>query len=129
MTGKKIGFFVLMMLFTMSSALSAQSSFKIVVNSTNPISSIPRVEAQRYFLKKATRWEDGTQVKPIDLKADSPAREKFTKDVLNKTVSAVKSYWQGQIFSGAGIPPKEVTSDQAVLEWISSNSGGIGYIA
>ena len=113
----------------MGMTLSAQSSFKIVVNDANPVNSLSKSEVQRLFLKKTNQWEDGTQVKPIDLNPDSPVRINFTKDVLNKTVSAVKSYWQGKIFSGAGLPPQEVTTYNAVLEWVRNNPGSIGYVS
>jgi len=129
MTVKRIGFVVLVMVLTMCTALSAQSSFKVVVNTANPASSLSKAEVQRFFLKKATRWEDGSQVKPVDMKPESSVRVRFTKDVLNKTVSAVKSYWQGQIFSGAGLPPQEVAGDNAVMEWVRNNPGGIGYVS
>jgi len=125
----KLIYYIVLFLIVLSTTLTAQTSFKVIVNAANPVSSLSKMEVQRCFLKKTTQWEDGTQIQPVDLKSDSPVREQFTKDILNKTVSAVKSYWQGQIFSGSGLPPQEVANDRAVLEYVRNNPGGIGYVS
>ncbi|MBN2414486.1 substrate-binding domain-containing protein [bacterium] len=120
---------VAIVLLTLCVNAAAQSSFKIVVNTANPVTSISKADLQRIFLKKTTKWEDNTQITPVDLKSTSSIRASFSNDILNKTVAAVTSYWQGQIFSGAGLPPREVDTDREVMDWVKENPGGIGYIS
>ena len=49
--------------------------------------------------------------------------------MLHKSVSAVKSYWQQQIFSGRGVPPTERSTDSEVLAYVRSNPNAIGYVS
>ena len=66
---------------------------------------------------------------PVDLNESSKTRENFTKEIHGKKVSAIKAYWQKQIFTGRGVPPPEKSSDKEVLEYVEKNEGAIGYIS
>jgi ABC-type phosphate transport system substrate-binding protein len=112
-----------------ASAASAQEGFKLVVNASNGASSVAKDEASQYFLKKKSAWPGGQTVQPVDQTDESPVRRAFSKAVLKKDVSAVKSYWQTQIFAGRGVPPPEKTSDAAVLAFVEANSGALGYVS
>jgi ABC-type phosphate transport system substrate-binding protein len=122
-------------LVTLGLALAAGSAhaqvaeYKLVVNASNAASSVTGEEASQYFLKKKTAWPGGLTVQPVDLSGESATRRAFSKALLKKDVAAVKSYWQTQIFSGRGVPPPEKSSDAAVLDFVESNPGAIGYVS
>jgi len=107
----------------------AASTIKIVVHSTSGADSITKARVGDLFLKRATRWENGRAVTPVDQSEKSSARVAFTKDLLGKEVSWVKSYWQKMIFSGRATPPVELSSDGEVLDYIRSNPDAIGYVS
>ncbi len=110
-------------------ASALAQNFRIVVHESNPTSSLGKAEVSNMFLKKAIKWKNGGDVQPVDQKASSPVRSEFTKTIHGKSMDAVQSYWQQQIFSGRSVPPQEVAGDRAVLEWVQSNAGGIGYVS
>jgi ABC-type phosphate transport system substrate-binding protein len=116
---------------TLVSAQPAGSapSYRVIVHPRNPLASLDRSYLADAFLKKTTRWDDGESIQPVDLIADSAARRKFTADVLHRSISAVKSYWQQQIFSGRDIPPPELDSDVAVRDYVLKHRGAIGYLS
>lgn len=107
----------------------ASAGYKVVVNASNPASSLTRKQAAAIFMKKASKWEHGTPAVAVDQVAAANARETFSKEVLGKSVSAVKSYWQQQIFAGAEVPPVEKSSDDEVIAFVKSNPGAIGYVS
>ncbi|MGO9088573.1 MAG: hypothetical protein ACLQBK_25490 [Candidatus Sulfotelmatobacter sp.] len=112
-----------------SASVWAQAkSYKVIVNPSNPVSSMSREEVSRIFLKKTTKFPDGRGASPVDLPANSPTRESFSKDVHGKSTSAVDAYWQQLIFSGRDIPPPQ-KSESGVLEFVRSNENGIGYVS
>src|SRR3954467_6143701 len=78
----------------------APADYVVVVGQSNAISSLTREQASKLFLKKVATWDDGREVLPVDLPETSRVREAFTKDVMHRSVSAVRAYWQQQIFSG-----------------------------
>jgi ABC-type phosphate transport system substrate-binding protein len=105
------------------------SAFVVVVNDQNASESVSRTAVSRFFLKKASRWENGAAVLPVDLPANSPIRDAFSREVLAKSVSSIKAYWQQQIFSGRDVPPPEKGDDAAVLEFVQSNPNAIAYVS
>jgi ABC-type phosphate transport system substrate-binding protein len=105
------------------------ATYKIVVNETNPVSTLTREELSRIFLKKVTTWRDKRSVQLVDLAESSPVRQSFTKQVHGREVASVKSYWQQMIFSGRAVPPPEKVSDADVLAYVAANPAAIGYVS
>jgi hypothetical protein len=48
---------------------------------------------------------------------------------LGRPVAAVRSYWQQIIFTGRGVPPVEFGNDSAVLSYVRSHRGAVGYVS
>jgi ABC-type phosphate transport system substrate-binding protein len=114
----------------LSSPLAAQSQeFTVIVNASNPVASLPRDDVAKLFLKKTVSWASGQAVAPVELPPTAKARVEFARDILNKSVGQVKSYWQQQIFSGRDVPPPEKQSENDVVAFVRSNPGAIGYVS
>ena len=116
-------------LFLLLVPTAAAQDFQVVVNATNDIQSVNKQQLSRCFMKQTTTWINGQTIAPVDQAASSTVRQKFSKDVLGKDVSAVKSFWQRQIFSGRSVPPPEKASDAEVLAFVRANAGGVGYVS
>ena len=128
---KKIIILLISIGFLLGSGLShaRAADYQVIVNSGNPVSSLSRDQVSKMFLKKVTKWENGRKILPVDLASSSPVREKFSQDIHHRSVSAIKNYWQQQVFSGRSAPPPEKTSDAEVLDYIQANPGAIGYVS
>jgi ABC-type phosphate transport system substrate-binding protein len=103
-------------------------SYKVIVNQSNPVSSMRREDMSRIFLKKTTKFPDGRGASPVDLPVNSSIREVFSKEVHGKPSSAVDAYWQQLIFSGRDVPPAQ-KNESGALEFVRSNENGIGYVS
>ncbi|MEO8033946.1 MAG: substrate-binding domain-containing protein [Acidobacteriota bacterium] len=104
------------------------ADFKIIVNSSNGATRIAKSDLNAVFLKKMAKWSDGTQAAPINQSKKSPVRDSFTATVHGKSVAAIDSYWQQQIFSGRDVPPPEKSSDADVVAFVKANAGAVGYV-
>ena len=114
----------------LSSPVAAHAQeFTVIVNASNPVSSMPKDEVARLFLKKTVAWQTGRAVAPVELPANAKAREAFAREVLNKSMAQVKSYWQQEIFSGRDVPPPEKQTENDVVAFVRSNPGAIGYVS
>jgi ABC-type phosphate transport system substrate-binding protein len=114
----------------LSSPLAAGAQdFTVIVNSANPVASMPRTDVAKLFLKKTVSWQSGQSVAPVELPPAAKAREAFAQTVLNKSIAQVKSYWQQQIFSGRDVPPPEKQTENDVVAFVRSNPGAIGYVS
>ncbi len=103
--------------------------FRIVVNPSNPVASLTVEDVGRIFLKKATKWENGMTIAPVDQGSSARVRGVFSDAVHGRSASAIVSYWQQQIFSGRGVPPVEKQSDAEVIEYVRAHPGAIGYVS
>ena len=103
--------------------------YRVIVNPANRATELDRQFLTDAFLKKITTWLDGEVIHPADLAPDSPVRRAFTHDVMNRSVEAVKGYWQQRIFSGRDVPPPEFETDDEVVRFVLKHEGGVGYVS
>ena len=122
-----MGLFV-MVLFHGTTLSQNTGKFKLIVNAQNPISAMAKDQIEITFLKKATSWENGLKTAPIDLPYSSPIRQFFSRVVLGKDISAVKAFWQIQIFSGRDVPPLQKKTEEEIIQYVENNQGAIGYV-
>ncbi len=110
-------------------AAGDKPAYYVIVNTANPTTQLDRKFVADVFLKKQTRWADDSLIKPVDLSSNSPVRERFTEAVLGRTVSAVKSFWEQNIFAGRDTPPPELDSDDAVIKFVIKHPGAMAYVS
>ncbi len=108
---------------------AGDSGFVIVANARVPVATVDKEFLSRAFLKKIKTWEHDVPIAPADLEPESTVRERFTRSVLGRSVAAVRSYWQQVLFSGRDVPPPEFDDDDAVLRYVISKPGGLGYVS
>jgi ABC-type phosphate transport system substrate-binding protein len=129
---KKLAFLLLALaapLFLQWHTTAAAEGYKVIVNRANPTTSISKSELSGLLLKKVSKWEHGVAADPVDLDSSSETRESFSRDVHGRSVASIKNYWQRQIFSGRDVPPPEVSSDAAVISFVESRPGAVGYVS
>jgi ABC-type phosphate transport system substrate-binding protein len=119
----------LLVLLLSVSALAQGPAYRVIVHPSNATTSMTRDQVADAFLKKVTRWQSGESIRPVDLHGGARARQEFARDVLRRSLAAVRSYWQQLIFSGRNIPPPELDSDAAVLAFVLRYPGAIGYVS
>jgi ABC-type phosphate transport system substrate-binding protein len=108
---------------------AAQPSFAVIVHGKNRARALDKVTVADAFLKKRTQWSDESVILPVDLPRSSAVRRQFSEGVLGRSVESVRTYWNRQVFSGRSVPPPELESDDAVIQYVSKNPGAIGYIS
>jgi ABC-type phosphate transport system substrate-binding protein len=114
---------------TADPAPSPAQDFAVIVNVSNPISTLSKDEVAKLFLKKTISWSSGQSASPVELPVTAKVRESFAREVLNKSVAQVRSYWQQQIFSGRDVPPPEKPTEDDVIAFVRANPNAIGYVS
>lgn len=112
------------LLFATSSALA---ELVVVVNPANA-NTLDSKTVQRIFLGKDKKFADGNESIAVNQSADTQIRQDFDEVVLGRSSSQVSAYWSKLVFTGKGIPPKEVSSDAEVIDLVSKNPSVVGYI-
>lgn len=111
-----------------SQASDGAPAYRVIVHAESGMNGASRELVTNAFLKRVTRWPGGEHALPVDLPPTSAVRERFSEAVLGRSVAAVRKYWQQQIFSGRGLPPPELDSEQAVVRFVAKHRGGLGYV-
>jgi hypothetical protein len=84
---------------------------------------------QDAFLKRIRHWPDGPVIQPVDLPPAAAERASFSREVLGRSVAAVRAYWQQRIFSGRDVPPPELANDERVVEYVVTHRDAVGYVS
>jgi len=112
-----------------STILRAQDvAYRLVVHASNPVASLTRDQVSKIFLRKVTQWDGHKPVLPVDQAPESPVRRTFTKQIHQRTIAGIQTWWQQQTFAGIAVAPPERTSDAAVLAYIRMYPNAIGYV-
>lgn len=108
-----------------SGLLKAQT---VVVVHPDNAAQLSEKQIKRIFLGKEKKFPNGEPSIPVNQTANSSARNEFDSNTLGRSTAQISAYWSKLVFTGKGIPPKEVSSDAEVIELIKQNKSVIGYI-
>jgi len=80
------------------------------------------------FRRKQNFWDNGVRVQAVNLPATHPLRHAFSLAVLGQTPESMEDYWREMYFNGV-LPPHVLASEEAVILFVSSTPGAIGYVS
>jgi hypothetical protein len=69
----------------------------------------------------------GRRAQPVNLPTQHPLRRWFSQQVLGRTPEELDGYWRDQYFNGV-LPPYVLASEEAVIRFVASTPGAIGYV-
>jgi ABC-type phosphate transport system substrate-binding protein len=107
---------------------AAQAELAIVGHPSLNIAGVSKAEVRDIYLDRENEFSDGTRAEPVTQPARSPAREEFVKKVLGMDERSLKSFWAKRMFTGRARPPRELSGDEQVREWVASHPHALGYI-
>ncbi|MEE2871220.1 hypothetical protein A15D_00662 [Alcanivorax sp. MD8A] len=106
---------------------AAQAGIVVVVSKSSDLAGLTRNEVRQIFNGQLNRVGE-VSVKPLDMPVAASQRELFYQRVMGKSVEQMKSYWARMIFTGRGMPPREVSSDREMTLLVGSDRHFIGYM-
>lgn len=71
---------------------------------------------------------NGIAVTAINASTGSQVRIKFLQNYLNEDEEKYEAYWIVRRYIGKGTPPREITGASAVVDFVRSTPGAIGYV-
>lgn len=118
----------LLLFFGFLLSMPAQAGGLVVIASPQVAAdSISMSEIAAIYTLKKTSWGNNIPVVPVNREVSSAVREKFSEAVFNLSPQELAEYWNQLRFKGK-VPPLIQTSDQAVLGFVRSVPGAVGYI-
>lgn len=106
---------------------SVQAGIAVIVNPNLPESQLSDSDVKRIFLGKDTAFPGGEEAIPIENNNASDLYAMFHQKVTRKSPKQLRAYWAKLTFTGKGVPPREVSSEE-VKKLVANNQNIIGYI-
>jgi ABC-type phosphate transport system substrate-binding protein len=108
---------------------AAGEAYRVIVNPSNPATTVSRTDLARLFMRTAGTWPDGTPAAAVDQPRTAPVRDAFSRDVHKRDADRVVAHWATLVYAGREMPPPVRRSDQEVLEFVRQTPGGVGYVS
>ncbi len=124
--GKKILLLWLTLFITLSFS-SASAEIILIANPNISETSLSLKDVQRIFLRKKKILSG--KALHIAIQKNKSKHSEFLQKYVHKTPSQFNRYYKKLVFTGKGKPPLLVADDSAMLSYISSTPGAIGYIS
>jgi ABC-type phosphate transport system substrate-binding protein len=70
----------------------------------------------------------GGSLTPIDQTVGSAIYVEFYKKTTGRDIAQVKAIWSRILFTGRGLPPKQLPDSAAVKKAVAANPNAVGYI-
>ena len=112
---------------TFCSVASAQD-IVFVANKDVGVSSIKASDLRAIFTGEKTRFADGSHAVPVLLKG-GPVHEVFVQNYCGETPGEFRAQWRKAVFTGQGAMPKAFVSEAALIEYVGSTPGAVGYVS
>lgn len=107
-------------------SLTSLANVAVIVNPNNA-NNLDAETIKKIYLGKLKSYDNGSKVNPVNQDGNTITDE-FNEKVVGKSSSQLNAYWSKLVFTGKGTPPEKLSSDQAVIDYVSGNNDAIGYI-
>jgi ABC-type phosphate transport system substrate-binding protein len=119
--------FLVALTLSLHCRISQAQDVLIIANKNSAASQISAAELRDVFTGVRTRLSDGTRAIPVALKG-GPAHEVFLKNYLQQNPDEFRVCWRKVVFTGKGSMIKDFSNEAAMLDYVSSTPGAIGYV-
>jgi len=99
----------------------------VVVGKSSPIRAVTLDTVRDVFLRRQRLWADGSRAMPVNLPADSPHRQAFSRRVLGRLPTELVDYWNRLYFDGIR-PPLVLRSPDAVCAYVATEPAALAYV-
>ena len=108
-------------------ALDKNHGFAVIVSTSVKTRHLSRASLALIFRRRQTFWPSGEHIHPVNLPAKNALRVAFSSCVLGQSPQDTEDYWRQMYFHGT-LPPYVLASQRAVVLFVASTRGAIGYV-
>jgi ABC-type phosphate transport system substrate-binding protein len=119
---------LLVLALAMPNAWAIDRPFVVITAPGATEHHLTRESISLIFKRKQKYWENGTRIQPVNLPTTHPLRRAFSQTILGQTPEALEDYWREMYFHGV-LPPYVLASEEAVILFVGSTPGAIGYVS
>lgn len=99
----------------------------VIIAVSNPQDTLSLDSLKLIYQRKSQMDAEGNRWIPLNLPVTDPLRRGFSLALFSLLPEEQDDFWNIQYFNGIS-PPKVMASEEAVLRFVASTSGAIGYV-
>ena len=107
----------------------AASDIVVIVNASNPATTLDKAAVKAYYLKQRRTWANGEKVRAVDIPDDPAARTEFITKVLGLSVAEFERHWISQQYASGDGPPAKAPDEANMIKLVQLFKGGIGFVS
>lgn len=117
------------MLLIVAFAFSSQGfAIEVVANIQVPESQLSQSQLRRIYTMRQLRWSDNTSITVFVLPSQHLLHHRFAKERLQIFPYQLNRIWHKLTYSGLGVAPIIVYSEEELIQAVMDTPGAIGYI-
>jgi ABC-type phosphate transport system substrate-binding protein len=102
-------------------------SVQVITNADRGQLKLDRATLLAIFLMRVRQWPDGAPVHVFVMPSDSSLHDRFARELLGTYPYVLSRTWDRMVFTGTGLAPEVVRSEQEMRDKVSTTPGAIGY--
>lgn len=120
---------LLAMMIALTCGGQVHAEIMVVVNANNPVNELTEREVKQLFLGRMRRFPDiNSDVIVLDREPTATLYREFYKQVVHMDLMRLHRYRARYLFSGQGRLPERVSSQGAVIDYVSKKVEAVGYV-
>ncbi|WP_432744795.1 hypothetical protein ABXJ76_05220 [Methylobacter sp. G7] len=105
----------------------AAEPLAIIIAAANPLDTLSLDDLKLVYLRKSQMDTEGNRWLPLNMPVTDSLRRDFSLALFSLLPEEQEDYWSVQYFNGIS-PPKVMASEEAILRFVASTTGSIGYV-
>ena len=118
---------VLSVLFLACSPIALAQQAIVVANASVDTTSLTQSELRQIFTGHKQYWSNGEKIHVVVLEDIHTLHKAFCRENLEMFPYQLSRLWDQLTYSGQGITPTRVSSQEALLNMVENTVGAIGY--
>lgn len=101
---------------------------EVIVSPALQSVTLDRSLLRAVFTMRVRQWPDGSPVRVFVLPDDDPLSDLFYRERLGMYSYVLRRAWDRMVFTGTGLAPTVVQSEEQMRTLVRSTPGAIGYV-
>ncbi len=101
---------------------------QVITHTSVNVESMTTSQLRRIYSIRQLRWANSTPIVVFVLPSQHIIHKNFSKNILNIFPYKLDRIWNKLTFSGLGVAPTVVQSQEELLKAVSNTPGAIGYV-
>lgn len=108
--------------------INAAAAQELIVHPSVKVETIQLKELRAIYAMRRSQWQDGAQVHLAVYNNDHELHREFSKELLAVFPHQLQTRWDKLVYSGRAAPPARFTTEAAMIAYVASTPGAVGYI-